>query len=78
MRKYIVYIIFVLILLTVQLSCYRGTPSDKTAVHPVLDMDNQDKLKSQGETAIFENGSAMRRPVEGTVPRKEMGGVVCA
>ncbi|MFC1725782.1 c-type cytochrome [candidate division KSB1 bacterium] len=72
MRKDILlYIILVLFFAALHFSCFRGTPSDKTAVHLVPDMDNQDKFKSQGEAAVFENRSAMRMPVKGTVARKE-------
>ena len=71
MKKYIIKSILLVLFSTLLFSCYRGTPSEKTPVHLVQDMDNQDKLRSQGETVLFENGSAMRTPVDGTIPRKE-------
>lgn len=50
--------------------CYRGEPSDKPPVHLNPDMDNQPKYKTQSEGDFFENRSAMRVPVEGTVARE--------
>lgn len=49
----------------------RGQISDKPPLHPVLDMDFQDKFKAQMESdfAGWEDGRAMRTPPPGTVRR---------
>ena len=47
----------------------RLVPSDAPRVHPVPDMDNQPKLKSQAMTSLFADRRAMRTPVAGTIPR---------
>ncbi len=40
--------------------------------HIFLDMDNQAKLKTQHESAVFADGRTMRPPVPGTVARGEL------
>lgn len=40
----------------------------------VFDMDNQDKVKTQHEFALFADGRGMRTPPEGTVARDEIVG----
>ncbi|MCR9244460.1 MAG: cytochrome c [bacterium] len=43
-------------------SC-RGGTSEKPPVHPVLDMDFQQKVKTQSANAFFANGRGMRMPI---------------
>lgn len=50
--------------------CYRGQTSDKPPVHLNPNMDDQPKYLPQAEGDFFENRSAMRMPVEGTVARE--------
>jgi hypothetical protein len=50
--------------------CYRGQPSDKPPIHPNPDMDNQPRYDPQSESKFFDDHSAMRQPVEGTVARE--------
>jgi len=47
----------------------RGWESDKPPVHLIPNMDTQEKVKSyrKDTTGLFEDGRAMRAPVEGTV-----------
>ena len=59
-------------LLTVVAGCFRERPSEKPPIHMVPDMDNQPKYKAQEENKFFEDGSAMRKPVPGTVARGEL------
>lgn len=49
----------------------RGSISEKPPIHPVLDMDFQQKIKAQSafEFANWKDGRGMRMPVEGTVAR---------
>lgn len=67
MNKYIqVTLIAALALLTV--GC-QGTPKKKPPIHLITNMDTQGKLKPYRASNLFENGSGMRMPVEGTVAR---------
>ena len=47
----------------------RGTTSEAPPIHLNPNMDTQDKYKAQRESRWFEDGSAMRTPVEHTVAR---------
>ena len=47
----------------------QGNPFSKPPIHIVPNMDNQPKYKAQAKGAFFDNGSAMRMPIEGTVAR---------
>lgn len=47
----------------------RGTVSEKPAIHPNMNMDQQPRKEAQEENAFFEDGRSMRPPVEGTVAR---------
>ncbi len=49
--------------------CMRGVPSDKPPIHVNPNMDSQPKYKTQGSSAFFADGSAMRTPVAGTIAR---------
>ena len=49
--------------------CTRESPSTKPPVHLNPNMDHQEKYRPQAESKFFENGSAMRVPVDGTVAR---------
>ncbi|MDX1672086.1 MAG: c-type cytochrome [Balneolaceae bacterium] len=49
-------------------SC-RGDLSKKPPIHPQLNMDVQKRFESQERNAYFADKMAMRKPVEGTVPR---------
>ncbi len=61
-------ILVVLLLLTV-FGCTRQRPSRDTAIHLNPNMDDQEKYQAQGSSAFFEDGAAMRLPIEGTVAR---------
>ncbi len=60
---------FLLLGLALVLSSCRGEPSVKPPVHPNQNMDNLVSFKPQERNAFFEDGRAMRLPVEGTVAR---------
>lgn len=70
--KYISYIIIGLALLITLFGCARERPSSKPPIHLNPNMDNQPKYKAQAESNFFEDGSAMRQPVAGTVAQGEL------
>jgi len=47
----------------------QGNPFSEPPLHFVPNMDNQPKYKAQAKGEFFDNGSAMRMPVEGTIAR---------
>jgi mono/diheme cytochrome c family protein len=51
----------------------RSATSEKPRLHLIFDMDNQVRRKAQSFSPLFEDGRAMRPPVEGTVARGELG-----
>ena len=51
----------------------RTATSEKPRLHLIFDMDNQVRRKPQSYSPLFEDGRAMRPPVEGTVARNELG-----
>ena len=60
-----------LIILSVLLltGCFRGSKFENTPIHLNPNMDNQQKYRSLEESNFFEDGSTMRKPIEGTVAR---------
>lgn len=52
-----------------QSGCYRGRPSEKPPIHVNPNMDKQTKYTAQSKSNFFENHSAMRTPVDGTISR---------
>lgn len=52
-------------------SC-RGQISDKPPIHPQQNMYFQERFNAQEENPFFEDGRAMRMPVEGTVARGQL------
>lgn len=61
-----------LIALLLVLGGCRGMKSDKTPIHPNLNMDFQEKFEAQEANPFFEDGAAMRQPVAGTVARGQL------
>ena len=55
--------------LPVALAGCRGMKSDQPPIHPVLNMDYQEKFQEQEANPFFPDDAAMRPPVPGTVPR---------
>jgi mono/diheme cytochrome c family protein len=55
--------------LGVLLSGCRGMTSEKSPVHPNMNMDQQKRVEAQEVNNFFADGRAMRQPVEGTVAR---------
>ncbi len=53
----------------VVLSGCQGTLSEKTPIHPNLNMDQQPRKEAQEVNNFFADGRSMRQPVEGTVAR---------
>ncbi len=65
---------FVIAAMVIMLSagCGRGSSSEKPPIHLNPNMDSQEKYKAQSESHYFADGSAMRKPVEGTVARGQL------
>lgn len=49
------------------LSACQGQLSEKTPIHPNMNMDQMARFEAQEENTFFEDGRAMREPVQGTV-----------
>lgn len=49
--------------------CYQGQPSQDPPVHVNPNMDNQQRYDPQSQSTFFADGTTMRVPPEGTVPR---------
>ena len=71
MKKILIQIL-ILIIALLMTSCYRGKPSEDPPIHVNPNMDSQEKYEAQEESQFFEDGSAMRPPVAGTVARGEL------
>ena len=69
--KFVLNNIVIVGLILVLTGC-RGRPSGETPVHLNPNMDTQEKYKTQGSSEFFEDGSAMRLPVDGTVAQGEL------
>jgi mono/diheme cytochrome c family protein len=67
MIRYFLYTNILILLVLSITGCFRGQPSKKPPIHLVHDMDEQPKYKPQSEGVFFEDSSAMRTPVPGTV-----------
>lgn len=52
----------------------RGVPSDKPPINALRDMDEQPRYDPQGPGRFFDDGSAMRQPVPGSVPAGQFKG----
>jgi cytochrome c5 len=57
-------LLFCLLFLT---GCFRGSKFEDPPIHLNPNMDNQPKYRSLEESYFFEDGSTMRKPIEGTV-----------
>lgn len=62
-------LIILLVLVVFSQGCFRGLPKEKSPIHLNPNMDTQEKYKPYRNSSLFNDGSAMRPPVEGTVPR---------
>jgi mono/diheme cytochrome c family protein len=60
--------VFLLALLVVGWAGFRGAATTKPPLQILPDMDNQAKVKFQGETGFFADGKGARTAVPGTVP----------
>lgn len=69
MRGRTLHITLLPILALATLAGCRGTVSHKPPVHPVLNMDFQERFEAQERNPFYEDGRAMRQPVAGTIPR---------
>ena len=58
--------------LAVALGGCRGMTSEKTPIHPNLNMDYVQRFEAQEPNAFFADGAAMRPPVPGTVARGKL------
>lgn len=57
------------ILALIILAGCRGTVSQEPPIHPVLNMDFQERFEAQERNSFFADGRAMRQPVAGTIAR---------
>ncbi len=64
MKNNILLLLFCLLFLT---GCFRGSKFEDPPIHLNPNMDNQPKYRSLEESYFFEDGSTMRKPIEGTV-----------
>ena len=55
--------------LTLAAGCTRGRPSARRPIHINPNMDDQPRFKAQAGNTFFADGSNLRPPVSGTVPR---------
>ncbi len=63
-------IVFVILGVSVIVSgCARGLPKEDPPIRLLQNMYSQEKYKAQSKNDFFEDGSAMRMPVSGTVAR---------
>lgn len=62
------FLLAIIVLPVVLISC-RGQTSDKPPVHLNRNMDDQRRFEPQEANRFFEDGRAMREPVEGTIAR---------
>ncbi len=72
MNKAIPYIKFnsiLFLLISLSLLGCRGMKSEKTPIHPNLNMDQQDRKEAQEINEFFDDKRSMRMPVAGTVAR---------
>ena len=60
----LILLLFCLLFLT---GCFRGSKFEDPPIHLNPNMDNQPKYRSLEESYFFEDGSTMRKPIEGTV-----------
>ena len=54
------------------IGCFRGTPSEKPAIHLNPNMDDQQRYDPQEKSIFFADGRTMRELVDGTVARGEL------
>src|SRR5665213_1675753 len=50
----------------------RASKSSNSAIHLVLDMDDQPKKKAQSPSPVFKDGRAMRPHIEGTLAKEDL------
>lgn len=58
--------------LLILVSCFRGTPSEKPAIHLNPNMDDQERYDPQEKSEFFADGMVMRDLIDGTVARGEL------
>lgn len=59
----------ILICLLFLTGCFRGSKFESPPIHLNPNMDNQQKYRALEESNFFDDGSTMRKPVEGTIAR---------
>ncbi|MEO0556542.1 MAG: cytochrome c [Bacteroidota bacterium] len=62
----------VVLIALVAFSGCRGMKSEKTPIHPNLNMDFVERFEAQEANPLFADGAAMRQPVAGTVARGQL------
>ena len=66
--KYFFLSYFLVAVTIVSFAGFRGHKFEETPFEIFPDMDKQAKVKYQQPSSFFDNGHAMRKPVEGTMP----------
>lgn len=51
--------------------CFRGTTTEDSSIHLILNMDDQEKFEPFEKNTFFKDESAMRMPVAGTIARDD-------
>lgn len=52
--------------------CFREMPSERPPIHLNTNMDDQEKFEPYEANPFFNNGAAMRQPVDGTIARGDL------
>ncbi len=68
-QRHIVALLLMIPLMLGTIGCYRGKPSKEPPIHMNPNMDDQPKYRAQAASNFFEDGRAMRDPIDGTLPR---------
>ncbi|KAA3611349.1 MAG: cytochrome c [Calditrichaeota bacterium] len=71
-KKWLKQVLSLVVLPLIFVGCFRGTPSEKPAIHLNPNMDDQQRYDPQEESEFFADGLTMRPLVEGTVARGEL------
>ena len=72
MRRAGLFILVLLLIPPALVAKARYSTSAQPRIHPVQDMDNQERFKTQQANPIFADGRAGRLPVAGTIARGEL------
>lgn len=63
------YLLLAVLVFPLALAGCRGGKFQSEPVHPVMDMDQQERFEAQEKNEFFADNRAMRKPVDGTIAR---------